>query len=327
MPNNLKMTKRLKMLGGNNEERMIKRKEWSLKRSLFNSYQAATAILNDGRAFKCLINRDKLNGNYDNKIISIPYEDIELNDPRMGEQTTTQGQTTIDLKTGDTFLWKETNSHWIVYLEIIDEDAYFRAEIRRCDQQVTVNETDYWVYIRGPVETSIPWGQPHEIATNTPNYSLEMYITKDENTLAFFHRFKKLKIEGHRWETQAINPYFGDGIIQVFLKEDFDNTIEEEAMKEAEEQEDEEPIDTSVPYIDGESKIYPYDVITYTVKNLADSELIGKWSLNDKRIKAKTATKDSITIFCGAGKSGTFKLSYVREGEEDISRDIKILSL
>ena len=56
---------RLKYMGGNAEGRMQKGKLDSLKKSLFNSYQAETAILKDGRKFKCLINPSKLKADYD----------------------------------------------------------------------------------------------------------------------------------------------------------------------------------------------------------------------------------------------------------------------
>ena len=37
------------------------------------------------------------------------------------------------MKPGDVFVWKETNTHWLVFLQILNETAYFRSEIRRCD--------------------------------------------------------------------------------------------------------------------------------------------------------------------------------------------------
>ena len=50
---------RLSYAGGNQEGRMQADKLKSLKKALLYSYQAATAILQDGREFKCLINPDK----------------------------------------------------------------------------------------------------------------------------------------------------------------------------------------------------------------------------------------------------------------------------
>ena len=70
------LNKRLRYQGGNQQERFIKDKLNSLKKALLYSYQAATAILADGREFRCLINPDKTKPAYDNKIISIPYKDV-----------------------------------------------------------------------------------------------------------------------------------------------------------------------------------------------------------------------------------------------------------
>ena len=71
---------RLKYMGGAKaEDRMINDKLRTLKKSLLYSYQAETAILEDGREFRCLINPDQLKNDYDNKIISIPFYDVCLN--------------------------------------------------------------------------------------------------------------------------------------------------------------------------------------------------------------------------------------------------------
>ena len=46
------LNKRLQYQGGNQEQRFIKDKLIGLKRALLYSYQAATAVLADGRQFK-----------------------------------------------------------------------------------------------------------------------------------------------------------------------------------------------------------------------------------------------------------------------------------
>ena len=51
--------------------------------------------------------------------------------------------------------WKSTDTYWLVYLKQFTEDAYFRAEIRRCDAVLDINGKSYPVYVRGPVETKI----------------------------------------------------------------------------------------------------------------------------------------------------------------------------
>ena len=113
--------------GGRQQDRMIESKLRSLKKALLYSYQAATAILSDGREFRCLMNPDKLKTEYEDKIISIPFEDIclgmivestdeegnairvEKPAPAPSEKTS-KGLETIGLKVGDVFEWKETNT-------------------------------------------------------------------------------------------------------------------------------------------------------------------------------------------------------------------------
>jgi hypothetical protein len=88
--------------GPNQEERMNSDKLRSLKKALLYSYQAQTAILTDGREFRCLINHDKLKEDYDDKIISIPYKDICLNRKKIYDKTH-EGEEIIGMKVGDTF--------------------------------------------------------------------------------------------------------------------------------------------------------------------------------------------------------------------------------
>jgi hypothetical protein len=65
-----------------------------------------------------------------------------------------------------------------------------------------------------------------------------MYITADENTNNYFERFKTIKVLDPRknvektWQVVGVDPYYGDGIIQVFLDEFFENTIAEATAKE-----------------------------------------------------------------------------------------------
>ena len=97
---------RLNYMGGKKaDDRMTNDKLRTLKKALLYSYQAETAVLEDGREFRCLINPDKLKNDYDNKIISIPFYDICLNKEFTGEPTS-RAEEPIDMKVGDVFLWK-----------------------------------------------------------------------------------------------------------------------------------------------------------------------------------------------------------------------------
>ena len=323
------LTTRLNYHGGKvQQNRMINDKLRTLKKALLYSYQAATAILQDEREFRCLINPDKNEPNYDNKEISIPYKDICLNKPRAGKRT--YGEEDIGLKPGDVFTWKETNTHWLVYLQYLQEDAYFRSEIRRCDQQVTIGNKSYWVYIRGPVETSIVWNQKQKVEWNDLNHSLVMYITYNEDTANYFHRFATIKVLDPKsgvektWQVVNADPYYGDGIIQVFLDEYFENTIEEAGIAEkAANAELVHEIAEGTPYIQGATEVTQYSKNNYQIKNASG----GNWLMRFNGVEQDLAsTATAITLNMG-NQLGVFTLIYRRSGEEDITLDIKIISM
>ena len=222
---------RLKHLGGKKQEdRMQLDKLRTLKKALIYSYQGATAVLEDGREFRCLINPDKLKNDYDNKIISIPFYDICLNSEFLDLPTSLAEEPT-NMKVGDIFQWKETGTYWIVYLRYLEEDAYFRAEIRQCQSTVAFDDKEYRAYIRGPVETTIRWNLKSDISWNDLNYSKIAYIKEDENT-SKLKRFDKVKVDGENFQVQAVNKdTASNGILILQLKEWFTNTIEEEENK------------------------------------------------------------------------------------------------
>ena len=306
------LNERLQYQGGNQEQRFINDKLRGLKKALLYSYQAATATLSDGKEFRCLINPDKNKPAYDNKILSIPYKDICLNAPRVGK--TSEGEIDINIKPGDVFTWKETNTHWLVYLEYIEEDAYFRSEIRRCDQEVKIEDNSYWVYIRGPVETSIEWNQKAGIEWNTLNYSLVMYITADKITNNYFERFKTIKILDPRynkektWQVVGVDPYYGDGIIQVFLDEYFENSIADAvAAEKPAETGEENPVDETAAYIDGPTEVQQYSKAYYEIHNAEKGHWYLKWK--DKEQDLKSSLK-IIPLNVSIGELGTFTLIY-----------------
>ena len=323
------LNKRLRYQGGNQEQRFINDKLRGLKKALLYSYQAATATLSDGKEFRCLINPDKNKPAYDNKILSIPYKDICLNAPRVGK--TSEGEIDINIKPGDVFTWKETNTHWLVYLEYIEEDAYFRSEIRRCDQEVKIEDNSYWVYIRGPVETSIEWNQKAGIEWNTLNYSLVMYITADETTNNYFERFKTIKVLDPRynkektWQVVGVDPYYGDGIIQVFLDEYFENSIADAvAAEKPAETGKENPVDETAAYIDGPTEVQQYSKAYYEIHNAEEGHWYLKWKNEEQDLKSSLKI---IPLNISIGELGTFTLIYRIQGQDDITLNVKIVAL
>lgn len=321
------MKTRLQYSGGvNQQDRMNQDKLRVLRKALLYSYQAATAILEDGREFRCLINPDKLKTSYDEKIISIPYEDICLNPEFSKRETTSQGIESIDLLPGDVFTWKENNTKWLVYLKRYEETAYLRAEIRRCNYRIEINGSYYDVYAKGPDETAIVWNKVKSTMWNNLNYNLTMYIKKDRKTENFFHRFSKIELNNMPWEVQAIDSMSLEGVIIVALRETYQNSIEKELEKENEECDIIER-DGVTPYINGPLEINPYDTIKYKVEKISEEELTGKWKITGKRINILEENSSYIVFQENSGHQGEIEIKYKRKGKADLLLPVKVNSL
>ena len=313
---------RLNYIGGNRQiDRMNRDKLNTLKKALLYSYQSATAVLADGREFRCLINPDKLKNVTEDKIVSIPFEDICLNKPKVGK--TTEGIEEIGMKPGDVFTWKENGTDWLVYLRRFEETAYFRAEIRRCKYSVTIDDTEYKCYAARPSVNEIDWRDEKNKLWNDIDYTLQMYITKDEKTEAFFHRFAVVKVNGQPWEVQSIDSMSSDGIIIIYLKEWYSNSIQEAKDKEDAENAIEDVVSANDPIIVGPSAVYPYEKKTYTIENAEG----GTWVIGSQKAKIINQDETMVKIEIVSGRSGNFELKYVRENQEDIILSIEIKSL
>ena len=183
---------KLRQMGGNRQqERMILSKKRSLDRAIWSSYQAAEVIRIDAeykKPVRCLINPNKLKQDYDDKIISIGYE--------------------YNFKVGDVFEWLGTKTHWLIYLQDLTELAYFRGDIRKCSYEIAWEDENglhkTYAAIRGPVETKINYIQKHGISVDTPNYSLNILLPKNEDTLNYFQRYSKFYLQNTDSETSKI---------------------------------------------------------------------------------------------------------------------------
>ena len=314
------LKKRIDYAGGANQEhRMNESKLRSLKKALLYSYQAQTAELVDGRQFRCLINHDKLKEDYDDKIISIPYKDICLNaGTRKGKRP--EGEEEIGMKVGDTFTWVETNTRWIVIQEILEENAYFRGTIRKAEDEIVINGKTYYGYL-GKWTKGELWHTKRTTSWSEMGYEVVLYITKDETTLNFFHRFQKLWISGKYWEVQFVNDLTSDTMLIVYLKETFinefadagpDNPIEDDDIPE-----------TPTSAIQGLDEVYPFDNVTYTI----ETEQEGHWSLSNTKARINRQSAQEVNITITSAKTGSIDLIYKIDGEEDIVKTITIKSL
>ena len=320
---NLKM--RVNYAGGPNQEiRMNNDKLRSLKKALLYSYQAQTAELIDGRRFRCLINHDKLKEDYDDKIISIPYKDICLNEEtRIGK--THEGEQEIGMRVGDTFTWVETNTRWIVIQEILEENAYFRATIRKAEDEITIDGKTYYGYL-GKWTKGTLWHTKGLNSWSEMGYEVVLYITRDETTENFFHRFQKVNIRNRLWEVQFVNDLSSPTMLIIYLKETFTNEFDpvtNELDKEENSSTEEQSSLDLQPTIKGKDEVYPFDTAEYTINNISG----GIWIVSNNKVKIDNQTEAQVKIIITSAKSGTFDLIYRRENEDDIVKTITIKSL
>lgn len=329
------MQARLNYRGGARQvDRMIEDKNWSLSKALIYSYQSATAVLSDGREFRCLINPNKISMELDDKILSIPFKDICLNkvtnpNHRVKEE--------IGIKCGDVIRWKENGTHWIVYSQYLQEIAYFRGQMRQCEAEpLEINGEHFWYYLKGPDEKTIDWQKSKNFIFNDLNYTIEIYISNNSTTKQFFHRFAKIKLpfknsdgeyEYRPYEVQAVDDLSTSGILTVYLKEDYKNQWETPIVEDKSTSQSAQvlALDHYTPAIslDGPTEIYPYDTITYHILGAVG----GKWQISNSRACIKSQTDTSVTIEVITGKSGNFNLIYT--GNDGVNTEflISILSL
>lgn len=199
------LSARIDYLGGDQLSRINKQKLQSFRAALKNDYNSRLIKTDKHASVPCIIKNNAygLKADYDKKYISVEFS--------------------AGLEAGDVFQCLDDNSRWMIYLPILTETAYLRSEIIRCDHSLDINGKEYFVYFQGPVETDIRWFIKNGINANELNKSGTVYIKKDDNTLNFFHRFTKIKINGHMWEVQVTDPISVPGILELELQEYYDN--------------------------------------------------------------------------------------------------------
>lgn len=222
---------RLDAAGGfTQQDRMIRDKRRTLDRAVQYSYQGAYVrkyipdnieVMEGERQVapvRALINPNKLKQDYDDKVISIGYE--------------------YDFRTGDVFEWCNTGTYWLIYLQDLTELAYFRGDIRRCTYTIEWlddegNKHSTMAAVRGPVETKINFIQKHQISVDQPNYSLNILMPQNEETLAYFKRYSKFYLQDSSicWRVEAIDWISTPGILQVVAVEYYANETEDDVEK------------------------------------------------------------------------------------------------
>ena len=295
---------RMKHQGGNlQQQRMIADKRRSLHRALRFSYQGADVRKIDSLDddfVRALINPNKLKQDYDDKIISIDYDD--------------------NFKCGDVFEWGGTNTHWLIYLQDLTELAYFRGDIRKCSHEIAWEDEDglhkTYAAIRGPVETKINYIQKHGISIDTPNYSLSILMPKTDSAVKYFQRYTKFYLQGDKdynicWRVEAVDWLSTPGILEVIAVEYYRNETEDDIEEGIVGGLIAEPVNPNNKFVEetirGETFIKPKKQYEYTY----EGNLEGIWSVggNDCPVELIQNGK-SVSVRWLNTYSGQFDLIY-----------------
>lgn len=311
------MAARLDMHGGEpQEDRMIKDKRRSFDKACLYSYQGAFIKKNPFDSFdedidqpriRALINPNKLKQDYDDKIVSVGFEN--------------------DFHTGDVFNWCNTNTYWLIYLQDLTELAYFRGDIRRCNYTLEWEQDGQrhktYCAVRGPVETKINYIQKHTISIDIPNHSVNIMMPSNEYTLKYFKRYTKFYLQDgtdeHKvcWRVEAVDWISMPGILEVngveyYANEDEDDIEAGIVGARIEEVQDPNEMLGLDDLISGDVFIKPK--VDYTYEFLGEEE--GQWHIYiDNKEDIVKAVIDSenpkiITLQWTRAYSGQFDLLY-----------------
>lgn len=299
------MADRLNYHGGTRQvDRMIEDKRRSMDKATMYSYQGAKIQrldIADKEAAPALINADKTKQDYDDKILSVGWE--------------------FGYKPGDVFQWLNTKTNWIIYLQDLTELAYFRGEIRRCNYKVSwigENKEIYTQYIavRGPVETKINYIQKNNNSVDTPNYSLNILLTKTKEALQYFRRYSKFYLTGIEdgdantcWRVEATDTISMPGIIELTAVEYYANEDEDDIENSLVGGLKVEPVDPndSTIEIKGETYIQPNIENKYFYRGQEEST----WSVLEKKVPVVLKPRGKqVTLIWRSNYRGTFTLCY-----------------
>ena len=198
---------RLTYNGGDQLNRIKLNKLRSFRAALKNDYNSRMIKVPNKTAWPCLLvnNTSGLKSDYDKKRLSVEFD--------------------AGLESGDVFEVLDDGTHWMVYLPTLTEIAYLRTEVIRCRYTLDIDGQTYWIYLQGPTEMDATWFQKKGIHYDEPNWSGTIYIKKDKRTTGFFHRFTKIKVDGHTWEVHVVDEISVPGIIELEIREFYDDAL------------------------------------------------------------------------------------------------------
>lgn len=316
---NSSIPQRLRVHGGfDQQSRMVHDKKRTLDRVLNFSYHGAN-VRKDGPKdldqatrdvlypmVRALINPDKTKMDYDDKIISVPFE--------------------YGLGVGDVFEWCGTGSHWLIYLQDMNEIAYFRGEIRKCQYEISWEDEDgqhsTYAAVRGPVETKINYIQKHQISVDTPNYSLHILVPRNEETLKQFKRYSKFYLQDSEpgapnvcWRVEATDWISTPGILEINAVEYYANETEDDVENGIVGALIAKPVDPNEgtpaeDVIEGDTFIKPHGIYFYKYRGLAT----GRWKVDTDNLPLTISVnpKDNrqLQLRWEKSHSGQFDITY-----------------
>ena len=290
------MKARLNFRGGAAQQnRMIKDKRETLDRVILYSYQGArTKKIESEEIAPALINPNRVNEDYDDKVISIGYE--------------------YGYAAGTIFEWCQTNSYWLIYTQDMTELAYFKGKVRRCRYQIEWKDKDTkeikstYVAVIGPSENEIDSTIKEKISIDLPNHSLSLLVPNNEDTIKFFKRYSEFYLKDNEicWRIEGIDTISCPGIIEVSAMEHYGNEHEDkDGVVGALIQDPQTPEPTSAQ-ITGEVFIKPR--ISYTYEYVGDET--AEWEYDKSLPIHANINGKSISISWTKMYSGQFILKY-----------------
>lgn len=304
------MRKRLMYHGGvKQEDRMIKDKWRTFNKALIYSYQGCDVslvqkydsceLLEEQETYRALINPNKTKQDYDDKILSIDYN--------------------TSFGPGDVFNWKGTNTNWLIYLQALTEDAYFRGEIRRCKYIIKFKDKDgnlkqTWAAIRGPVETQIESIQKNQVRVDRPNLSLNILMPLNEDTLYAFDRYSRFLFAGKAWRVQAPDAISIKNVLEVNAEEYYIDRDEDDVDAGIADGLIIEPVDPNsdddLIKIEGLTFIKPKITEVYKAPDVG-----GKWTVLEKDypVCLKITNDPFVSVTWEKTTSGQFTLQWSKD--------------
>lgn len=304
------------------QDRMIKDKRRSLDRALKYSYQGAFIKKVDDSAvpwgfrpigadettrIRALINPNKLKQDYDDKILSVPFEH--------------------GFKAGDIFEWCNTDTKWLITSQNKTELAYFRGDIRRCNYLIRWTGADgqtheCYAATRGPVETKINFIQKNSSYLDVPNHSLNILMPKRKDVIEYFKRYSLFKLSSSLFEedpentldeysicfrVEATDWISTPGVFEMTAVEYYANDVEQMNTLPVSEEIPKDTMGSQIS-ISGQTFIRPFEEVEYVYNGIIDEE----WEVipANAPVTLVEDTKDDhrVTVTWTDGHSGQFVL-------------------